>query len=119
MVDVELVFELLEINEHIKEVENPIPVDVKRGEIEFRNVRFTYDKKLPPEEQRIIIENLSFKIPAGKSVAIVGSTGSGKSTVMRLLYRFYELDGGKIFVDGHDISQMKIDDLRSAIAIVP
>ena len=50
MVDVELVFELLEINEHIKEVENPIPVDVKRGEIEFRNVRFTYDKKLPPEE---------------------------------------------------------------------
>lgn len=55
---------------------------------------FSYDKKLPIEEKRYILENLSFKVPAGKSVAIVGSTGSGKSTIMRLLYRFYELDEG-------------------------
>lgn len=104
MVDVELVFELLEVEEQIKEIENPIPASIKRGEIEFRNVRFTYDKKLPVSEQRIIIENLSFKIPAGKSVAIVGSTGSGKSTIMRLLYRFYDIDAGQILIDGHDIS---------------
>ena len=67
----------------------------------------------------MIIKHLSFKVPAGKSVAIVGSTGSGKSTIMRLLYRFYDIDAGQIFIDGQDISQMKIYDLRSQIAIVP
>lgn len=64
---------------------------MSKGEIEFRNVSFTYDKDLPEDEQRTVIDNLSFKIPAGKSVGIVGQTGSGKSTIMRLLYRFYEI----------------------------
>jgi ATP-binding cassette subfamily B protein len=119
MVDVELVFELLEIDDAIKEVDNPIEANIHSGEIEFKNVTFTYDKKLKEEEKRIIIKNLSFKVPAGKSVAIVGSTGSGKSTIMRLLYRFYDIDEGQILIDGQDISQMRIDDLRSKIAIVP
>lgn len=94
MVDVEMVFELLEIDEKIKEIEHPIPANIKRGEIEFKNVSFTYDIKLPEAEQRMIIKDLSFKVPAGKSVAIVGSTGSGKSTIMRLLYRFYDIVEG-------------------------
>ena len=80
---------------------------------------FTYDKKIKEEERRIIIKNLSFKVPAGKSVAIVGSTGSGKSTIMRLLYRFYDIDEGQILIDGQDISKMRVNDLRSKIAIVP
>lgn len=62
---------------------------------------------------------MSFKVPAGKSVAIVGSTGSGKSTIMRLLYRFYDIDAGHIFIDGQDISELKLTDLRAQIAIVP
>jgi len=71
------------------------------GEIEFRNVSFTYDKKVERiEDKKMIIDNLSFKVPAGKSVAIVGQTGSGKSTIMRLLYRFYDLDEGQILIDG-------------------
>jgi ATP-binding cassette subfamily B protein len=119
MVDVELVFELLEVDETIKEPENPLPPSIQGGEIEFKNVTFTYDKKLEKAEQRVIISNLSFKVPRGKSVGIVGSTGSGKSTIMRLLYRFYDIDGGKITIDGQDIKQMKINDLRSQIAIVP
>lgn len=119
MVDVELVFELLEVDETIKEPARPVPPSIQGGEIEFRNVSFTYDKKAPEEEKRMIIENLSFKVPAGKSVAIVGSTGSGKSTIVRLLYRFYDIDEGQIFIDGVDISQMRINDLRSMIAIVP
>lgn len=119
MVDVELVFELLEVDETIKEPAKPVPPSIQGGEIEFRNVSFTYDKKAPEDEKRMIIENLSFKVPAGKSVAIVGSTGSGKSTIVRLLYRFYDIDEGQIFIDGVDISQMRINDLRSMIAIVP
>ncbi len=119
MTDVELVFELLEIDEVIKESKNPLPIRIQGGEIEFRDVSFTYDKKLPPNEQKMIIKHLSFKVPAGKSVAIVGSTGSGKSTIMRLLYRFYDIDAGQIFIDGQDISELKLTDLRAQIAIVP
>lgn len=94
MVDVEMIFELISIDERIKEPRKPLPPSIKGGEIEFKNVTFTYDKKAPLEEKRMIIENLSFKVPAGKSVAIVGSTGSGKSTIMRLLYRFYDIEEG-------------------------
>jgi ATP-binding cassette, subfamily B, heavy metal transporter len=95
MVDVELVLELLDINEKILDPVNPIVPHIKEGEIEFRNVSFTYDKKVTNiEDRKMIIDNLSFKVPKGKSVAIVGSTGSGKSTIMRLLYRFYDIEEG-------------------------
>lgn len=72
MVDVEMVLELLEVDEVIKDPIDPIPSKVAAGEIEFKNVCFSYDKKLRPEDRKMIIENLSFKVPAGKSVAIVG-----------------------------------------------
>ena len=62
---------------------------------------------------------MSFKIPAGTSVGIVGQTGSGKSTLLRLLYRFYDIQNGQIIVDGIDISNMRINDVRKNIAIVP
>jgi ABC-type multidrug transport system fused ATPase/permease subunit len=101
MVDVENVFSLLEVDEIIRDPEVPLAmVEPQASTIEFRNITFTYDKKLPEEEKRTIIDNVSFTIPAGKSTAIVGTTGSGKSTIMRLLYRFYELDEGEILIDG-------------------
>ena len=74
---------------------------------------------MPDNEKRWILHDLSFTISSGLSVAIVGATGSGKSTIMRLLYRFYEIDGGEILIDGQNIKDMKISDLRSNIAIVP
>jgi len=94
MVDVEQVLNLLEVDESIQEEEEPMESYIRAGEIEFRNVTFTYDSKLPKEEQTTIIDNLSFKIPSGHSVGIVGQTGSGKSTIMRLLYRFYDISSG-------------------------
>lgn len=119
MVDVEQILNLLEIDETIKEVEHPIPVNISKGHIEFRNVTFSYDIKLPKAEQTNVIENLSFSIEPGTSVGIVGQTGSGKSTVMRLLYRFYDVTGGQILIDGQDISKMSLFDLRNHIGIVP
>lgn len=110
---------LLHIDEKIKEPENPIPVSITKGLIEFKNVKFTYDIKLPPEEQTTVIENLSFTVQPGTSVGIVGQTGSGKSTIMRLLYRFYDITGGQILIDGQDISKMSLFDLRNHIGIVP
>jgi ABC-type multidrug transport system fused ATPase/permease subunit len=94
MVDVEQVLNLLEINEMIQEVENPIKANIKEATIEFKNISFTYDIKLKEDERRTILDNVSFKVPAGKSVGIVGQTGSGKSTIMRLLYRFYDIQQG-------------------------
>ena len=119
MVDVEQVMNLLENDEFTKEDVNSVPANIGKGEIEFKNVTFTYDTKMPLEEQTSVIDNVSFKIEAGTRVGIVGQTGSGKSTIMRLLYRFYELQEGEILVDGTNIKQMKVDDLRHNIAIVP
>lgn len=115
----ELVLDILEVDQTIKEQAEPLKANIHSGAIEFKNVCFSYDKNLPEEEKRQILYNLSFTVPAGQSVALVGATGSGKSTIMRLLYRFYEVDEGQVLVDGQDITKMKIDDLRSNIAIVP
>lgn len=119
MVDVEQIMNLLEIDEKIPEVAHPIEPKITKGKIEFKNVSFTYDIKLPLEEQTSVIENLSFTVEPGTSVGIVGQTGSGKSTIMRLLYRFYDVTDGQILIDGQDISQMRLYDLRNHIGIVP
>lgn len=86
------------------------------GQIEFWKVSFKYSSN---DEDPFIIENISFTVPAGKSYALVGSTGAGKSTIMRLLYRFYDVNEGAILIDGQDIRSVKIQDLWNQIAIVP
>ncbi|CAI5705247.1 hypothetical protein KXD40_000132 [Peronospora effusa] len=85
----------------------------KPKSIEFCDVDFGYSTELP------ILRKTSFKVDAGKRVAIVGTSGSGKSTVLRLLYRFYDPQNGLILIDGKDIRQISLDELRQAIAIVP
>jgi len=112
MVDVEQVLNLLEQDQRIKEPEDPKDFKVKGGVIEFKDCTFTYDQMLPLDQQVDIIQKLSFKVEAGQSVGIVGQTGSGKSTIMRLLYRFYDLKSGQILIDGQDISEVKVSDLR-------
>ncbi|NRB07492.1 MAG: ABC transporter ATP-binding protein [Richelia sp.] len=82
------------------------------GELEFANISFAYQDRLP------IIQNLSLSIPAGKTIAIVGTTGSGKSTLVKLLLRFYELNYGKITLDGVDIQNFHLRDLRRCIGLV-
>lgn len=119
MVDVEQVLNLLEVDDKIYENPRAAKPDIRKAEIKFENVSFTYDSKLPEAEQRTVIDNISFTVPAGQSVGLVGQTGSGKSTIMRLLYRFYDIQEGRITIDGQDIKNMKIADLRSNIAIVP
>ena len=90
-VDIELVLELMTTHDEIPEPDDPIEVMTNRGTIEFKNVCFTYDSKKEPADQRQILKGVSFTVPGGKSIGIVGHTGSGKSTIMRLLYRFYDL----------------------------
>ncbi len=88
-------------------------LDRARGEIEFRNVTFTYPTKDTPA-----LHNVSFKVEAGKSVALVGRSGSGKSTIASLLTRFYDIDQGEILLDGVNIREYKLSELRKQYALV-
>ena len=82
------------------------------GDVVFDNVSFGYHERQP------ILQNLSLRIPAGKTTAIVGSTGSGKSTLVKLLLRFYEVSAGQITLDGLDLQSLKLEDLRKAVGLV-
>ncbi|WP_094677048.1 ABC transporter ATP-binding protein [Hydrocoleum sp. CS-953] len=92
--------------------DKPLSVESVKGELELENVTFAYQEKFP------VVENISLKIPAGKTIGIVGSTGSGKSTIVKLLLRFYEAQSGKITLDGIEINQINLQDLRRAIGLV-
>jgi ATP-binding cassette subfamily B protein len=89
-----------------------LPVETVRGEVEFKNVTFAYHERLP------VVKNLSLQIPAGHTIAIVGSTGSGKSTLVKLLLRLYELPVGSITLDGIDLQNLNLRDLRRCIGLV-
>lgn len=118
LVNVGMVFQELRKVERIPEPTRPIQPQFKSGRIEFKNVSFTYDKP-DVDQPKMILQNVSFSVEPGQSVAIVGPTGSGKSTIMRLLYRFYDVHSGEVDIDGYDVRTMKSEDLRSVIAIVP
>jgi len=89
-----------------------LPIHEVKGEVILKNVTFAYYERSP------VIENLSLQIPAGKTIAIVGSTGSGKSTLVKLLLRLYEVRSGTITLDGIDIRDLRLKDLRSCIGLV-
>jgi ABC-type transport system involved in Fe-S cluster assembly fused permease/ATPase subunit len=97
----------------VKDKENASPLKLNGGRITFENVTFSYDERRP------ILKGVSFDVPAGKSVAIVGPTGSGKSTIGRLLFRMYDVTSGSIKIDGQDISEVTQESLRAEIGIVP
>ncbi len=108
----ERVFELLDADEQEPDaVDSPEPVDGE-GVIEFQNVQFAYTPERP------LITDLSFRVEPGQTVAIVGPTGAGKTTLVNLIMRFYELDGGRILLDGQDIAELTRDDVRSRTGMV-
>ncbi|HIU22523.1 MAG TPA: ABC transporter ATP-binding protein [Candidatus Fimihabitans intestinipullorum] len=108
----ERVFEFLDEKEEVETATKPLPVDKIKGNIEFKHVQFGYN------EDRIIIKDFSAKVKQGAKVAIVGPTGAGKSTMIKLLMRFYDVNSGAILVDGHDVRDFKRQDLRSIFGMV-
>jgi len=113
VIDIEKMFSVLSRNPEIKDVPGAVPLIVTSGNVRFDDVRFSYD----PERQ--ILKGLSFEVPAGKTVAIVGPSGAGKSTISRLLFRLYDVSGGKILIDGQDIKNVTQASLRASIGMVP
>jgi ATP-binding cassette subfamily B protein len=106
------VFEFLDAPEEIADAEAPSKTQPPKGRVAFEHVSFSYDPAKP------LIEDLSLVAEPGQTVAIVGPTGAGKTTLVNLIMRFYELDGGRITLDGRDIAQMPRHDLREHIGMV-
>ena len=113
LTDMEQMFTLLNIDREVADAPNAPVLQATAGELMFRDVKFGYDARRP------ILQGVSFSLQGGKTLAIVGPTGAGKSTISRLLYRFYDIDGGAISVDGQDIRSVTQASLRAAIGIVP
>jgi ABC-type transport system involved in Fe-S cluster assembly fused permease/ATPase subunit len=116
LTDMEQLFRLLALNQEVADKPGaPALAAAKgaRGEVAFDEVRFGY------QPEREILKGVSFVVPAGGSLAIVGPTGAGKSTINRLLFRFYDVTGGAIRIDGQDIRDITQDSLRAAIGVVP
>lgn len=111
MVASERVFKILETNDHIAN-DGKLNLEKIKGEIEFKDVKFGYNK------DEIILKGLSFKVEPGKTLAIVGATGAGKSTVINLLSRFYEIWEGEILIDGVDLRDLRLESLRTNLAVV-
>jgi len=108
----ERVFEFLEEEEEVPETESPIKLESVQGHVEFRDVHFGYN----PE--KVIINDFFAEAKPGQKVAIVGPTGAGKTTMVKLLMRFYDVNDGSIFVDGHDIREYTRQDLRKMFGMV-
>ncbi|WP_409425314.1 ABCB family ABC transporter ATP-binding protein/permease [Pseudoalteromonas sp. RW-H-Ap-1] len=113
LTDLENMLGLLNTSPKVADSETAQPLALKNGAISFENVSFSYDSKRP------ILKNVSFNVNSGAKVAVVGASGAGKSSLARLLYRFYELSSGAIKIDNQAINTVTLASLRKAIAIVP
>lgn len=108
----ERVFEFLEEEEEVPEAQNPVKLEKVEGRVEFKNVKFGYNP------DKIVIKDFDASIEPGQKVAIVGHTGAGKTTIVKLLMRFYDVNEGAILIDGHDIRNFTRKDLRSMFGMV-
>ncbi|EWC46935.1 hypothetical protein DRE_03697 [Drechslerella stenobrocha 248] len=113
MIDAERVLEILSLKPTVTDRRNAPKLDVKDGEVAFDTVHFDYDERKPA------LRGISFRAKPGQTVAVVGETGAGKSTILRLLFRFYDVKKGAIKIDGQDVRDVTLESLRDAIGVVP
>ncbi|GAN77012.1 ABCB family ABC transporter ATP-binding protein/permease [Acidisphaera rubrifaciens] len=116
LVDMEQMFRLLQVGQEVADAPDARPLQAAPGTaaaVAFEDVRFGY------RPDREILHGVSFRVPAGGKLAIVGPTGAGKSTISRLLFRFYDATGGRVLIDGQDVRSLTQDSLRAAIGVVP
>ena len=108
----ERIFEILDIKPNILSINNAMQMHKIKGDVQFKNVMFSYDDGVP------ILNNVNFKIKHGETVALVGPTGAGKTTIINLISRFYDVDSGEILIDGKNVTHVDIESLRSQMGIM-
>ena len=113
LVELEQLVELLDQTPDIPDQKDAVPLPIGPGAVRFENVKFSYRDGLQT------LNGLDFEVAPGTKVALVGPTGAGKTTIARLLYRFYDPEAGGVFVDGREIRTLTLDSLRRAIAVDP
>ena len=113
LADMDLIFKLLDRKPEIQDAPDAHPLELKGGRIRFDQVDFSY------QPERVILQGVDFEVPSGHKLAIVGHSGAGKSTIARLLYRFYDVTAGSIRIDSQDLREVTQESLRAAIGIVP
>jgi ATP-binding cassette subfamily B protein len=113
LTDLGQMFKLLGVGIEVRDAEDATPLTAGGGEVVFADVRFGYDAR------REILKGVDFRVPAGRTLAIVGPSGAGKSTIARLMFRFYDVTGGAIRIDGQDLRAVTQDSVRAAVGIVP
>jgi ABC-type transport system involved in Fe-S cluster assembly fused permease/ATPase subunit len=113
LIDIEKMLELLDVEHEVADAFDAHALSLAGASVCFDNVSFSYDARRP------ILGGVSFEVPAGKTVAFVGASGAGKSTISRLLYRFYDVSSGSVSIDGQDVREVTQASLRAAIGIVP
>ncbi len=109
------VFEMMDEKSDITEDEDAVALKADKGDVEFRNVTFSY----PDEEETNVIENLSFSTKGGETIALVGPTGAGKTTIINLLARFYDPVNGEVLIDGQNVGKATFKSLRETVAVMP
>lgn len=112
MASAERIFQLLDTRSDIEEPPTPKTIAAPKGQLEFSNIHFGYEPQSP------ILQDISFSLKPGQTVALVGTTGSGKTTLVNLLLRFYEPQSGQITIDGHDIRDLALTDLRQMVGVI-
>ncbi|KAI4453344.1 atp-binding cassette sub-family b [Holotrichia oblita] len=110
--NLERIFETLDTPPSVFDSDDAVDIDGIKGDVKFENVNFCYDKGVN------ILENINLEVPQGKMIALVGPTGGGKTTLVSLLTRFYNLSSGTVYIDGQDISKVKLHSLRSYIGVM-
>lgn len=109
----ERIFEILDIEPDIKDKNSAKPMPAIKGNVRFENVSFGY------EDEQTVLKNVSFSIDAGQTIALVGSTGAGKTTIVNLISRFYEVTDGTVYIDGHDVNSVTLESLRKQVGMMP
>ncbi len=108
----ERIFEIMDTESDIQDMEGAQPLPPIEGRVSFDHVTFSYD------QEKTVLHDVSFDIPAGKTIALVGPTGAGKSTVVNLISRFYDPTGGRVLIDGHDIKTVQLHSLRTQMSVM-
>ncbi len=119
MAALEKIYQLLDVQPEIVDRPDALELGRIRGEIEFEDVSFAYRQRGAEEEVVLALDDVNLHIPPGQTVALVGATGAGKSTMAKLVARFYDPTAGRVLVDGHDLRDVTSASLRSQMGIVP